>query len=564
MRIFFLLILLLISKGVNAQNLYTLVFLQDSYKQIKKNYEREFKDSLSLFSYVDKFKNEAIKKGFLLASVDSFFIKEKTVSVNLHIGEKFDKAHLAIDPENFEFLRSKMRISEKFFTDIPFRPEDIAEIMQKCLETYENNGFPFARLQIRDIKIIDNSLHGTLHIEPYKEYRWTEIHIKGDSSIFKTFVSGIIRIKKNDVYNQDELNNVSQRLAQINFIREIKPFEVLFTQNGCELYLYLESNPVSSINGIVGLQQNAATSKLTLTGDISLRLLNTLRRGELLNFNWRSIQEQTQSLDARLNFPFLFKTPFGIDGTFKLYKRDTSFLELKSSIGVQYFLKGGNYLKVFYANNSSNVLSGGAANPTFSNLKSVSSHNYGLSIFRQRLDYLPNPSKGFISQFTGSAGTRTSRTLDSNQIVKQTVFTGSLNLNWFIPISQRNVIMLGNHTETYYAPEIYENELSRFGGLNSQRGFNEEELFATTFSTFSLEYRFLLDRNSRVFAFFDQTLYENSAVNYFKDQPFGFGAGFSFGTNIGIFTISYALGKQFDNPVLLRNGKVHFGYIAYF
>ncbi len=124
--------------------------------------------------------------------------------------------------------------------------------------------------------------------------------------------------------------------------------------------------------------------------------------------------------------------------------------------------------------------------------------------------------------------------------------------------------MLGNHTETYYAPEIYENELSRFGGLNSQRGFNEEELFATTFSTFSLEYRFLLDRNSRVFAFFDQTLYENSAVNYFKDQPFGFGAGFSFGTNIGIFTISYALGKQFDNPVLLRNGKVHFGYIAYF
>jgi len=49
-----------------------------------------------------------------------------------------------------------------------------------------------------------------------------------------------------------------------------------------------------------------------------------------------------------------------------------------------------------------------------------------------------------------------------------------------------------------------------------------------------------------------------------KDHPFGFGAGFSFGTNIGIFSISYALGQQLNNPILMRNGKVHFGYIAYF
>lgn len=49
-----------------------------------------------------------------------------------------------------------------------------------------------------------------------------------------------------------------------------------------------------------------------------------------------------------------------------------------------------------------------------------------------------------------------------------------------------------------------------------------------------------------------------------SDQPFGFGAGFSFGTNLGIFSISYALGKQFNNPIELKNGKVHFGYVTYF
>jgi hemolysin activation/secretion protein len=118
--------------------------------------------------------------------------------------------------------------------------------------------------------------------------------------------------------------------------------------------------------------------------------------------------------------------------------------------------------------------------------------------------------------------------------------------------------------EFYYAPEIYQNELFRFGGLNSLRGFNEEELFASTRVVGTLEYRFLLDRNSNVFVFYDQAFYENNAAIYSKDNPLGFGAGLSFGTNLGIFSISYALGKQQGNPILMRNGKIHFGYIAYF
>jgi hypothetical protein len=73
-----------------------------------------------------------------------------------------------------------------------------------------------------------------------------------------------------------------------------------------------------------------------------------------------------------------------------------------------------------------------------------------------------------------------------------------------------------------------------------------------------------LDRNSHVFAFADQTWYENTSNSYSKDTPFGFGVGLSFSTNLGVFSISYGLGKQRNNPIELNNGKVHFGYIAYF
>ncbi len=564
MKLVSALFFLLTAQVLFGQNSRTLVLTNPSYRTIKKHPQTKFRDSSEVIAYVDNLRFSAIKKGYLLASIDSIRFHGDTIFVGPYLGPVFGQAELSISPEDLEFLRPYLHVSEKFFTGIPFRPAEISQVLRRIHRSLENNGYPFASVHLDEIDVRGHELSARLNIEHYKEYRWSDIHIRGDSSIFSGYISGIIRIREGDLFNQSELDLISQRIAQINFIREIRPYEILFTQTGCELYLYLESNPVSSANGIVGLQQNAATGKVSLTGDVALKLLNVLHRGELLNFNWRSIRDQTQSLDARLNFPFLFKTPFGVDGTFKLYKRDSSFLELNSSIGIQYFLKGGNYLKVFYSAQSSNVLAGGSSNPSFSNLQSVSSNNYGISIFRQRIDYVPNPSKGFISLFTGSVGTRSSRSADSNQVIRNTVFRVQTDLNWYVPVARRHVIRLGNHSESYFAPQIYENEVSRFGGLQSQRGFNEEELYATTYSTFSLEYRFLVDRNSRAFVFFDQTFYENVSTAYYNDHPYGFGGGFAFGTGFGIFTISYALGKQMNNPILLRNGKVHFGYVAYF
>jgi hypothetical protein len=73
-----------------------------------------------------------------------------------------------------------------------------------------------------------------------------------------------------------------------------------------------------------------------------------------------------------------------------------------------------------------------------------------------------------------------------------------------------------------------------------------------------------VDKNSAVFVFYDQAFYEDRSNLYVKDMPFGTGVGFSIGSKIGIFSISYAIGKQFNNPIDLKQGKVHFGYIAYF
>lgn len=112
---------------------------------------------------------------------------------------------------------------------------------------------------------------------------------------------------------------------------------------------------------------------------------------------------------------------------------------------------------------------------------------------------------------------------------------------------------------------MFRNEIYRIGGLKTLRGFDEQAIFATGFAIGTIEYRFILEQNSNVFVFFDQAYYEDKTrEDVLSDTPFGFGAGVNFETNAGVFSLTYALGKQFDNNISFRGGKVHFGFISFF
>ena len=129
----------------------------------------------------------------------------------------------------------------------------------------------------------------------------------------------------------------------------------------------------------------------------------------------------------------------------------------------------------------------------------------------------------------------------------------------------RNVINLGTNAAYIYNPNLFTNELYRIGGLKTLRGFDEESIYASIYTIGKIEYRYLLEQNSFLFTFINTAWYENSSNNlHLSDTPFGFGTGINFETKIGIMSVSYALGKQFNNPILFKNGKIHFGIVNYF
>ncbi len=559
---FFIFFLTFLFFGQSIQVHYTLLN-NTSLKKNKDFKPFEIKKIEELNSILENNKNQWLEKGYYLASFKPLYVSSTEIEVLVEIGSHFPNVAIVINDSIKSQLRS-FGIENIPKNSLKTSPSLFKLFIDKTLKAYANNGYPFAQVFFAEQEIIEQQIQIQMNISSGKFYRFSDIIVKGDSSISKSTVQNLIGIKINDIYSEEKISSIDRILQQTNFINVLKKSELLFTENGVELYVYLENQKMSSMNGAVGLQPNPQSQKIGLTGDVQIKLQNVFKKAELIDLNWRSIEPQTQALQAKLNYPFLFKSPFGIDLKFNLYKRDSTFLDLKSFVGIQYSFKNNVQLKGFYQVYSSEILSK-TPNPSslFSYLAPIKLNSYGLSLQYKRINFLPNPSKGFSLFIETSIGNRTIKK-ENTILEKSYVYKSIFQYVSYIPITKRNIIKVGVNFESYTSSTLFQNERYRFGGLNSLRGFNEEELFASTKLITSLEYRFLLDKNSNAFIFYDQGIYEDNTLTYKIDNPFGVGAGISFGSRIGIFSISYALGKQENNPFEFRNGKIHFGYITYF
>jgi len=573
----FLLILFFVLFGLTtvfSQKITLATFFNDStIKSSKLITHNRYFEASQLNNELNKIINELNAKAYLTVSIDSIIVDTTFYKAYIHLGKVYQWNYLT--PVNIdEEVLSKIGFRDKVFNNKPFNKSQLNSFFVRIINHYENNGFPFASLQFDSIKIEDNTFKGNLVLNKNHRYKIDSVLIHGNATISKQYIQNYIRIKNGDSYNEALVKNITIRIKELPFVEEKQPFKVIFNESESKIVLDLKKKAASRFNGILGVQPNNQTGKIRLTGDVKLNLLNSFKKGEEIFFNWRSIQEQTQDLNTGIAYPFLFNTPFGFDYNFKLYKRDTTFIDVFNKIGVRYILKGNNYFSVFYQNKNSSLLSTKrfASLTVLPDYADVSTQLYGIGIHYAKLDYNLNPRKGFSIVADGSVGTKI---ISKNSAIKESLYDGiKLNsslynsnsvLDFYFSVAKRSVIKLSSKNGFTINESLFDNELIRIGGLFTLRGFDEESIYTTFYSIGTIEFRYILEQNSYLYLFFDQSYYEKDNIKgYISDRPYGFGTGMSFDTKAGIFSISYALGQQFDNPILFRSAKIHFGFINFF
>lgn len=511
-------------------------------------------------------------KSFLTASVDSVIVDSSYFVAYFHLGKMFKWTTLKTSTID-EGILSKVGFRDKIYNNKPFNQPQLQRFYTKVISFYENNGYPFASIRLDSVSFQENKLSALVNIEKNRLYKIDSVVIKGTATVSDQYIKNYIRIKDGDIYNESLVKNISTRIREIPFVVEQQSPKVYFSKDGSKVVLVLKKKNASKFDGILGVVPDE-TGKVRLNGDVKLNLMNPFRKGEEIDFNWRSIQNNSQDLKLNLIYPFLFNSPFGLDYKFNLFKRDSTYIDIFNKIGVRYILKGNNYFSLFYHNKTSNLLTqkSFATLTVLPSFADVSTQLYGIGMYNAKLDYSLNPRKGYVAEINGSLGNKKIRKnaqineqLYDGLNLKSNLYTLNSDLSFYIPIQKRSVVKLAAKTGYTFNENLFNNELLRIGGLKSLRGFDEESIFTSFYSIETLEYRFILEQNSYLYTFFDWAYYEKDAKDSFiSDRPFSFGAGISFETNAGIFSVNYAVGKQFDNPIQFRSAKIHFGFVNFF
>ncbi|MEO8589026.1 MAG: BamA/TamA family outer membrane protein [Flavobacteriales bacterium] len=506
-------------------------------------------------------------QGFLEAFIDSCVRDSGVTRCHITTGKPYRWAHLSGVGIATE-IASEARFREKLFTDRPVTPQAVQRLFEDLLKRSEDNGYPFARVRLDSIRQSADGLYATVHLEQGRLVRFDSVVVRGTARTNMRYLQSHIGVRPGDAYSETLIAGVERRIRELPFVTQRQRPYVQFTAEKTKLFLFLDGRKASSINGILGIQPDPETGKVQLTGDLDLRLRNALKRGEAIDLNWRSLQDQTQDLRIHVNLPFAFNTPFGGDASLKLFKQDTTFLEINARGGIDYLLARGDKMSVFVNNKSSDRL-GQTANYA-PGLADVNVFSYGLGLERERFDYRYNPRRGHSAQLEGSVGRkRTTTAVLGEEVQPADIETVQYQLDGravlHIPIKRRSTVRLVAQGGWMVNDDLYRNELYRIGGLKTMRGVDEASIYCSSYTIGTLEYRFVYEENANFFLFVDQGWWEDASQDaLITDAPLGFGAGTTFETKAGLFSLTYALGRQFDNPILFRGGKIHFGFVSLF
>src|SRR5690606_31112083 len=126
-----------------------------------------------------------------------------------------------------------------------------------------------------------------------------------------------------------------------------------------------------------------------------------------------------------------------------------------------------------------------------------------------------------------------------------------------------NSVFLKTTTRTLVSNSYFENELLRFGGINSIRGLDENRLLASFFSVLNTEYRLRFADTRYIPSIIDLAYLENRPTNS-KEKLFEFGFGFGILTKSGLLKLNYANGKSENQKFKLSNSKIHLSLTANF
>lgn len=519
--------------------------------------QNSFPDFNSLNNRYQLLAEQLLGMGYLDLKQDSLIrSSDSTYTGNLTMGNRWKELRLKFDPATFPvevWDELDLEVNEEAVS-IPIEQANL--VLGTLNDWLIEQGDPFAYVELSDLtKLDEKTVAARLNTQQHPARTLDGIVIHGYEKFPRSFLKYYSGMRIGRRFDQKQLLQQNDLLNNLGFVSTTKAPQALFREDSTKVYLYLKKTNNNTFDGILGFATNDQTNKLELNGYLNLVLSNNLNYGERLLINYKADGREQQNLEANLYMPFMFKTPLGAELGLKIFKRDSTFSTTEQMAKVHYQSHPTTRIFVGYrSNQSSNLLD--------ENLAGLPVEDYqakyfigGISYTRQQASqFFPIKSYAQISLDLGNRET---------DLDKQDQFRIQAELYHQFRLNYKNRIFLRNTTGILSSDTYLTNELFRFGGINSIRGFSENSIDASLYSALNTEYRYLLNANTYVHTVTDLAYFQNQTTDL-ESELFSFGFGFGLRTRAGVLKFTIANGISDDQDFTFSATKVHLSLYSRF
>jgi hypothetical protein len=485
--------------------------------------------------------------------------QDSSYTAKLTLGKRIKSIHIYIgNTSEFKDLIP----SEKKTDTIIIPYEETEAFLNNTLQKLEKQGFALTRLRLINIKKKNSTLFADLKFESEKQRKLNAIIIKFSPNNNTNFPKGhliqINRKYKNKTFNQNIIQQIHDDFNKFGFVNQIKYPEILFTKDTTKLYVYLEKKKSNTFDGFVGFSNNE-NKKIAFNGYLDLNLENTLGTGEQFSLYWKSDGNKQKTFKTSLELPYLFKSPIGLKAQIHIFKQDSTFQNTKTAIDLGYFFNHNTRIYLGYQSTESSDIQ---------NTNNSQLSDYKNSFLTSSFEYSKNDTNNFMfpkkttTSFTIGYGKRnTSNTLETATSSNQFFLNFQAMHNFYL--NKKNSINIKSQNYYLQSGTYIINELFRFGGIHSIRGFEENSLQAHYLTSILTEYRYIVSANLYIHSIIDYGSYQdktNTKKNSTKTSLIGAGLGLGLQTKSGLLQLVLVNGSTKNQKTEFYNTIIQFCY----
>ncbi len=439
--------------------------------------------------------------------------------------------------------------------------------MTAILNLYEKKGYTFAQVHVSGIEqYTENGIPKVkvnIRIEENEKIKIDEIKIEGNTTTKDYVITREIPSGGNNSLSRENLLEIKRKLENLGYFESVELPKILKYRNLTVLLIKVKEGNTNTFDGIIGYVPPAQNEDNGyFTGFVNLSIRNLFGTGRKVEARFKKEIRTTQELELGYLEPWILGYPFSLNTSFLQRVEDSSYIKRNLNLKGDAFITERITVSALF---------------DFERVIPTTDNNI-FSLFDSRLlsigaelkydsrNYVYNPFSGIYYRTSYSAGQKkiyNAASFPERNIQSDfTVQKGAMHFDFYHSFFKRQSSLISLHGIEIRSPEFEAADLFRLGGNNTIRGYREGQFLSSRAAWGNIELRYSLTRRSFAAVFYDIGYYLKPEDRFYnlpsqEGLLYGYGLGIRIETSLGMFGVSYALGR---GDALLE-GKIHFGLI---